>query len=165
VNTAIRVIPAIGAITAVVILSACGGAGNPATTTATRPAASAPAASVPKATPSASAGTIACQDIKRTVSAVYVAAQNQAKAKHAQFPNVSLQSLQDAYVADDFDASGQALAANEQAAGITPGLKAAEQELFAASLQIYANYGQDNVTAPYEKQVQQALGVITKTCG
>lgn len=160
------ILPALGAVLALGSLAACGGSGgaSPASTPSaprTSPAATAAAAPVKAAT---AAGTAACTSITKTVNDAYSNAQQRAQAKHAQFPAISVTDLTGAYLAGILKNDAQAIAAEEVAAGVTPGLRAAEERLVVAAQGLYQNYGQVAADAKYGGEAQAAVNAINKAC-
>jgi hypothetical protein len=161
---------ALGALLAVAGLTACG------STTTTAPlgtapvpglSASAAATTAPsKAAPAKTATSItaACTAITSTVNGAYADAQRQAQAKHAQDPAISVSDLTGAYLTGNLKDDARAIGAAEAVAGVTPGLKTAEQRLLVAVRNLYANYGQTAAEVKYGGEAQAAVNEINREC-
>jgi hypothetical protein len=119
---------------------------------------------VPAATHSTATRSAACAAIGKTLAGITADANARARTRHAQLPSVSEKDLADAYAAGDLNNSGQALYADEETAGITPGLKTAEENLLTAGMNLYATYGQTAPDAKYSSEVQAALAAISREC-
>lgn len=143
-------------------LAACSTAAAPSRTTPppTRPAAS----SAPGATVAAAPKPSACEPVLATLKSAESAAQSEATAKHAQYPGISVASLEGAAFANELTgAAGEKAAA---VAGTSGSVKLASAgKALAADARVMHDYYGESRGDQATRRVQADLTAIAGVCG